>query len=358
MISVNGAIQHADEAFVPALDAGIQHGVGLFETLIGGVTAGGPWVLSLEQHLHRLRASAEELGLSRTLDLRAIGMQVLKAMAAAAEGESREASDFRIRVTVTGGDTNMLKRKLTPAERPGGGADSGGASTAQVQGSGASPGPGAGAGEPMVMVSVQPAIEYPAELFERGIAVVIAGFRANPLDPTQGHKTLNYWQRLRELREAATKRSAEALVFQITNALAGGCVSNCIVVRDDRFITPIARGEEKLAAEAGGSASDGAGGAAGQGERGVWLPSPVLPGVVRAWALDWAESRGLDVERRNVAIDDVLKADEVLLTNSGWGVVPVVKVEREAIADATPGEYARALRESWLDRMGLERSGQ
>jgi branched-chain amino acid aminotransferase len=341
MMSVNGAIFHADEAFVPALDAGIQHGVGLFETLTGGVGPSGPWVLGLEQHLHRLKVSADELGLSRTLDLRAIGMQALKAMAAAAEGEPRDASDFRIRITLTGGDTNMLKRRLTPAQKPG--AESATAPTSNQP------------GEPLVLVSVQPAIEYPPELFERGIAVVIAGFRANPLDPTQGHKTLNYWQRLRELREAATKRSAEALVFQITNALAGGCVSNCIVVRGDQFITPIARGEEKAATEAGASPPTAAA-PAQSAEAGVWLPSPVLPGVVRAWALDWAESRGLDVERRNVAIDDLLKADEVLLTNSGWGVVPVVKIEREAIADATPGEYARALRESWLDRLALERN--
>jgi branched-subunit amino acid aminotransferase/4-amino-4-deoxychorismate lyase len=49
-----------------------------------------------------------------------------------------------------------------------------------------------------------------------------------------------------------------------------------------------------------------------------------------------------------LSIDDVLAADEVLITNSGWGVLPVVKVEKEAIADGIPGPTARDLRQAFL----------
>ncbi len=42
----------------------MQHGVGLFESLTGGVGSdGAPWALHLEEHLERLALSASELGL-------------------------------------------------------------------------------------------------------------------------------------------------------------------------------------------------------------------------------------------------------------------------------------------------------
>ena len=49
-----------------------------------------------------------------------------------------------------------------------------------------------------------------------------------------------------------------------------------------------------------------------------------------------------------VDINAVLEADEVLLTNSSWGVLPVVGVEREQIADGKPGPVATQLRAWWL----------
>jgi branched-subunit amino acid aminotransferase/4-amino-4-deoxychorismate lyase len=46
-----------------------------------------------------------------------------------------------------------------------------------------------------------------------------------------------------------------------------------------------------------------------------------------------------------MGIGDVLDADEVFLTNSSWGVLPVTSVEAEPIAAGTVGAVSRALRE-------------
>ena len=51
-----------------------------------------------------------------------------------------------------------------------------------------------------------------------------------------------------------------------------------------------------------------------------------------------------------IGIETVLTADEVLLTNSSWGVLPVVGLEQEAIASGTPGPVANALRAWWLEQ--------
>jgi branched-chain amino acid aminotransferase len=189
-------------------------------------------------------------------------------------------------------------------------------------------------------------------MFERGVGVVVADYKANPLDVHAGHKTLNYWPRLRELQIAAGKRAGEALIFQVTNHLAGGCVSNAMIIKDDVLITPIARGEEEEVARlAEDDAGYGNAGPAAEHDmgasKGATMPSPVLPGVVRRWALENARQLGLDVERRMVTISDVMAADELILTNSSWGVLPVVRVEREAIGDGVVGPMTTRLCQAW-----------
>ena len=54
------------------------------------------------------------------------------------------------------------------------------------------------------------------------------------------------------------------------------------------------------------------------------------------------------VERADLTINDVVDADEIFLTNSSWGVMPVVRVERHQVGSGAPGPIARAMREKWL----------
>jgi branched-chain amino acid aminotransferase len=315
-ILINGQFLSANDAQVSAFDAGFQHGVGLFETLLGGCSENGPWALHLEDHLLRLATSASQLGLSDDLRTAGLSDAVKSAL------ERAELPRARVRLTVTGGDLNMLSR-----------ARQGGSSAAAL---------------PTVMVHVQPATAYPDELFDAGVSVVLASLRVNPLDPTAGHKTLNYWARLRELQQAAVARAGEALVFQVTNHLSGGCVSNAFLVGEERgrpvLFTPIARGEETDVADVSRAPE-----LQGAGEKGVAMPSPVLPGVVREWVMDRATSMGLIVQRKMLTIDDVLAAREVFLTNSSWGVMPVVKVESHAVGDGRVGPLTREMVAAWRE---------
>jgi branched-subunit amino acid aminotransferase/4-amino-4-deoxychorismate lyase len=167
-------------------------------------------------------------------------------------------------------------------------------------------------------------------MVQRGVSATIADARANPLNPFEGHKTLNYWWRLRALQHASSRRAGEAIVLQVTNHLCGGAVSNIFLVKDNTLLTPIARGEEEQGA----------------------LPSPVLPGVTRRTIIEQAEAIGLGCGRQMLSVEQMLDADEVFLTNSGWGVLPIVKVEAEAIGDAIPGPVTNRLRARWLEAVG------
>ena len=321
LIFLNGRFVERGEARVSAFDAGLQHGVGLFETMRASLSGGEAVVHGLEAHMRRLAESARILGLSDSLRVGALGDAVVAAV------EKAGIVRARVRLTVTGGDLNLLSRARERAEGSGGGS---------AVDTGRSPVPPGDAQDPTVLIDVQPATAYPEEMFERGVGVAIADAKANPFNSFEGHKTLDYWWRLRALQEAAMKRTSEALVFTVTNHLGGGCVSNAFVVKDGMLLTPIARGEEDevAAADVG---------------RGAVLPSPVLPGVTRAEIVAMAEGAGLRVERRMLSVSDVLGADEVFLTNSSWGVLPVVRVEAATIGDGRPGDVTRMLRGKWSE---------
>src|SRR5262245_4792416 len=117
-VFLNGAFIERSDARVSALDAGLQHAVGLFETMLGGMregasTADGAWVFRLGDHLERLRASAHDLGLSDSLRTDRLGDAVLETIARAAvdpAGGGGLGADRRVRVrlTVTAGDLNLL----------------------------------------------------------------------------------------------------------------------------------------------------------------------------------------------------------------------------------------------------------
>jgi branched-chain amino acid aminotransferase len=186
-----------------------------------------------------------------------------------------------------------------------------------------------------VAVHVQPPTRYPNELFDNGVGVTIAQDRVNPHDQFAGHKTLMYWPRIAALQRAGESGCAEALWFSIGNHLASGSVSSVFVVKNGRIRVPFARGEEpEPSADNGDSV-----------ER---LRAPVLPGCTRAAVILWAEGSGISVDRAQIGIDEVVAADEIFLTNSSWGVMPVVRIATRQIGAGVPGPIARAMREKWL----------
>ena len=295
---LNGRFLSRDQAHVSAFDAGFQHGVGLFETML----AAGPdgRVFHLHRHLERLDGSARALGLTESLKPRALA-ELVESVVARAE-LSDDTRRARVRLTITGGDLNLLSS------------------------TGRSP------VDPTILIVVQPATVYPEEMFSRGVRVLVADIKSNPLDPFAGHKSLNYWWRLHELQRAASARAAESIVLQVTNHVCGGTVSNLFAVKDGALLTPIARGEEEPGS----------------------LPSPVLPGITRSAIQDAAASLRIGCARRMLTITDVMEADELFLTNSSWGVLPVTHVEAHAIGDGAPGPVTRSLREKWLDMVQTE----
>ncbi len=299
-IYLNGRMLGPDDAQVAVTDAGLQHAVGLFETF----QAHHGRVFRLDAHLARLADAAHALGLAASLNPEPLAQAVRQTIA------HNQIDRARLRLTLTAGTLSLLK----------GDADANGGAP-QVR-------------QTVAVVPSEPT-RFAEGYFEKGISVVVHGPGANPFDETAGRKTLNYWERLRSLRRAATVGAGEAIWLNVTNHLASGAVSNVLLVKDGRLLTPFARGEEVKGA----------------------LAAPVLPGITRAAVLECAQTLGVEVVRRMLTVEDLLEADEVLLTNSGWGVLPVTKIEKHTVGAGVAGKLTTQLRADYLALVERETSG-
>jgi 4-amino-4-deoxychorismate lyase len=106
-----------------------------------------------------------------------------------------------------------------------------------------------------------------------------------------GLKTANYWFNAEVLTQARRLRFDEALLFNDHAELVSACCANVFLVHGDTILTP--------------SRSTGA-----------------RTGVIREWVI--ARRR---VHEKRLRREDVVNADEIFLTNSWIGVMPVATVE-------------------------------
>ena len=70
----------------------------------------------------------------------------------------------------------------------------------------------------------------------------------------------------------------------------------------------------------------------------------VLHGITRRTVLEMAGEIGLATERRPLPLEEFLEADEVWLSTTAGGVVPVTKVDDRVFSNGAPGPVARRLR--------------
>ncbi len=256
---INGQFVDAERAEVSAFDAGFQHGVGLFETM----HASNGRIFRARAHVERLAESARLLRMSERLHVEPLVEAAQHVL------EHNKLDRARVRLTVTGGNLNMLQSTGTSPQ------------------------------DPTVLIVSQPPTDYPDEFFTRGIGAVFASGRLSPWMPDAGHKTLNYWPRILALQEAAAQRAGEALWLTPEAHVACGCVSNFFMISNETLVTPPARDEQ---------------------------PCAVLPGITRAAIIELAEGMNLPVEQRTISVDEFLGADEAFLTNSSWQVLPLTSV--------------------------------
>lgn len=73
----------------------------------------------------------------------------------------------------------------------------------------------------------------------------------------------------------------------------------------------------------------------------------VLPGVTRRTVMELGYAQGRSVQAQSISADAVRNADEVFITSTAGGVMPVTRVDGMVIGDSSPGPVTRALRDAY-----------
>ncbi|OGO79628.1 MAG: hypothetical protein A2Y21_10950 [Clostridiales bacterium GWC2_40_7] len=128
---------------------------------------------------------------------------------------------------------------------------------------------------------------YSTGLFKEGLKVSISTLKRNPHSRVVYHKTINYTDNILE-RDMAHRSGFDEVIFtNIYNYLAEGSVSNLFFVSENRIFTP----------------------AIGCG---------ILDGIIRNWVIG-----NFVVEEGEFTLKQLMNADEVFVTNSLMGIMPV-----------------------------------
>ena len=81
---------------------------------------------------------------------------------------------------------------------------------------------------------------------------------------------------------------------------------------------------------------------------GVLTPSRgILEGITRKTAIELAAELGIPLETRPVPADEVRAADEVFLTSTAGGVIPITTVDGRPVGTGEPGPVTLRLREAY-----------
>lgn len=169
---------------------------------------------------------------------------------------------------------------------------------------------------PTCIVAVTAIHELARHVYETGLSAHVVAGRRNERAMTAGLKTSAYIDGVMATIEAQQHGADEALFLDTEDHCSEAAASNLFIVRAGALLTP--------------PVSCGA-----------------LPGITRAAVLEIAAAAGIQAEERAFELDELIAADEALLTNSTRGLAPLVRVGDRAIGDGRPGPVTARLRESY-----------
>lgn len=139
----------------------------------------------------------------------------------------------------------------------------------------------------------------PAELYARGAHVAcVPTFR--PSDAAPGAKVGNYLESMLALARANERGADEALIVDGSGAVLEGTTSNVFAWMGDRLVTPPV--------------------------------DRILAGVTRRTVLELASQDGVATEEVRLTPEDLRRAEEVFITSTLRGVMPVSRVDDERLA--------------------------
>jgi branched-chain amino acid aminotransferase len=277
IVNLNGVVTDELHAVISVFDHGFLYGEGVYETL--RTYHAQPFLF--DRHMHRLRRSAGMLALSIPLSDAEIDKRFRDTMRAAGlNGGPGNEAYIRMLVTRGVGDLSYdLDRSPSPS----------------------------------IVVIVKPQVDLAADVYERGVGVIIVStVRNHPGTVNPMIKSNNLLNNALAMREAVKRGGFEGVMRNYRGELAECTTSNLFIVKRGVALTPP-------------------------------LESGLLPGITREFVFEIGEEQEIPVREAVLRDADLFDADEAFLTSTTRELVPIVHVDDRTIGSGMPGPISRAL---------------
>ncbi len=275
-IYLNDRFVKEEEAVVSVFDHGFLYGDGVYET----IRSYGSRIFMRDQHLARLRRSADAIGL--TIPIPRHGWPALLHEAMTRNDVGHERTDAYLRITISRGAGDIgLDPALCPA--------------------------------PTVVIMTKPLHPPPPEQYRTGVNLIVARTRRNlPSALSPQIKATNFLNNILAKREAIAAGAYDSILLNWESHLTECTVSNLFFIRAGRLCTPA-------------------------------LACGLLDGITRDIVLSLAQEAQIPVDEGHFGIEAIHKADESFLTNTSMEVMPVTLVDGHPVGNGTPGLLTQQL---------------
>lgn len=271
-VYIDGRFYDKDDAKISVFDHGLLYGDGVFE----GIRAYSGRIFKLEEHVDRLYASAKAILMNIPMTPSEMAAAVLDTC------RENQIRDGYIRLVVTRGPGGL---GLSPYS----------------------------CAKPSIIIIAGKIQLYPAELYEKGMAIITAATTRNMQNAVNpAIKSLNYLNNVMAKIEALHAGYEEALMLNNNGFIAECTGDNVFIITGNQVLTPP-------------------------------VTAGALRGITRNVAMELAAELGLTVIERDLTRYDVYTADECFLTGTGAEVIPVVEVDARKIGTGVPGPHTTAI---------------
>ena len=291
---LNGQFLPLSQLAVSPFDVGFVQGVTVAEQLR---TFSGR-LFQLEKHLERLRHSLAIIGVDPGLSLAEIGVNACE-LVYVNHRHLDPSDDLGLTIFITPGPYASYTGDATR-------------------------------GGPTIGMHTQPlAFQLWQDKYEQGESLVVTDIRQVPGDcwPTElkCRSRMHYY--LADMHARAIEPGARALMLDHEGFVTEASTANLLIYERDRGIVSPPK-------------------------------SKILPGVSMGVLESLAIELGLPLSQRDLRVEDVAAADEVLLCSTSPCVWPVTRLNGKPIGDGRRGPIASKLLQAWSERVGFDIEAQ
>jgi len=167
--------------------------------------------------------------------------------------------------------------------------------------------------EPSIIIFVEEFNGYPDVFYSKGIDIIISSIRrVSYQNVLYRHKLLSYFENIFSRNEAISKGASESLFLSSEDFILEGSVSNIFIIKKETVLTPS-------------------------------LDFNILAGIVREKVLKICKTDKIEAREEKLEFTDISKADEIFITNSLVGIMPVKKVEDFILKNPGPGSITERI---------------